>query len=83
MIVREDSSKFIYYLLEEAPVEDALEGDVWEGEAAAVEASEMGVTVGRISLASNSTRSNSKSKFPVLPLLVITTVCQLLSMALD
>lgn len=62
-----------------------LEGDVWGEEEAAtvVEASGMGVTVGRISFASNSTRSNSKSKFPVLPLLVITTVCQILSMALD
>ena len=66
-----------------------LEGDVWGEEEAAtvveelVEGSGMGVTVGRISLASNSTRSNSKSKFPVLPLLVIITVCQILSMALD
>lgn len=77
--------QIIYYILdcakesdsgefEEAPprVEDVLEGKA-----------EMGVTVGRISLASNSTRSNSKSKFPALPLLVIITVCQLLSMGLD
>lgn len=66
-------------------VEDVLEGNVCgEGElAAAVEADEKGATVGRISLASSSTRSNSKSKFPALPLLVIITVCQLLSMALD
>lgn len=54
-----------------------------EGEAAVEEVGEKEVTVGRISLASSSTRSNSKSEFPTLPLLVITTVCQLLSMALD
>ena len=62
-----------------------LEGDVsGEGEvAAAVEVDEKVVTVGRISLASSSTRSNSKSKFPALPLLVIITVCQTLSIALD
>ena len=76
-IVREDLGKIIYYLL-------AL--DSWEFEEVAVElreTDENGVTVGRISLASNSTRSNSKSKFPALPLLVIITVCQILPMGLD
>lgn len=39
--------------------------------------------VGTMSLASSSTRSNSKSKFPTPPRLVITTVCQVLCILLD
>ena len=57
--------------------------DVLE-EAVDTEAGAKAAMVGTMSLASNSTRSNSKSKFPAPPLLVIMTVCQLvLSIVLD